>query len=241
MDGTPLVCVIIPSRNEAKSIRTCLDAVIAQDYPKDRFQVLVVDGVSTDGTCEILAEYECKYPFFGVVESPRKVVSPGFNLAVSQTQADIIVRVDGHTVIAADYVSKCVEHLQRSGAENVGGKMYAVSKTPFGQAVAYATSTPFGVGGSRFHYSDKEEWVDLVYLGPGRARFLWITGCLMRNWCATRMTSLTTGCVKTAARSCSHRRSIRNIRCAAMQSPWRSSTAAMVSGRCVCCRNIRCR
>ena len=86
-------------------------------------------------------------------------------MAVSQTQADIIVRVDGHTVIAPDYVSKCVEHLQRSGAENVGGRMYAVSQTPFGQAVAYATSTPFGVGGSRFHYSDKEEWVDSVYLG----------------------------------------------------------------------------
>ena len=77
MDSAPQVCVIIPSRNESKTIRTCVDAVLAQDYPKNRFQVLVVDGISTDGTCEILAEYESKYPFFGVVESPRKVVSPG--------------------------------------------------------------------------------------------------------------------------------------------------------------------
>jgi glycosyltransferase involved in cell wall biosynthesis len=165
MNQLPQICIIIPERNEKSSIRTCLDAVLAQDYPQNLTSIIVVDGISTDGTLEILAEYERKDPLFHVIESPRKVVSPGFNLALLRTRADIIIRVDGHTVIAPDYVRQCVETLHRTQADNVGGKMSAVSTTHFGWAVAYATSTPFGVGGSRFHYSDDEEWVDTVYMG----------------------------------------------------------------------------
>jgi glycosyltransferase involved in cell wall biosynthesis len=161
----PQVSIIIPERDEKNSIRTCLDAVLAQDYPEELLSILVVDGLSTDGTREILAEYVRKYPRIQVVDSPRKVVPAGFNLAVQRTRTGIIVRVDGHTLIAPDYVRQCVMALQRSGADNVGGRMMAVSATRFGQAVACATSTPFGVGGSRFHYSEKEEWVDSVYLG----------------------------------------------------------------------------
>jgi GT2 family glycosyltransferase len=80
-------------------------------------------------------------------------------------RGDVIVRVDGHTIIEPDYVRQCVEALQRTGAENVGGRMDPVGTTPFGKAVALATSSPFGVGGARFHYSTREEWVDTVYLG----------------------------------------------------------------------------
>jgi len=73
--------------------------------------------------------------------------------------------VDGHTILAPDYVRECVCALQRSKAENVGGRMKPVGKNTFGKAVAMATSSPFGIGGGRFHYSTQEEWVDTVYLG----------------------------------------------------------------------------
>jgi hypothetical protein len=77
----------------------------------------------------------------------------------------VIIRIDGHTIVAPDYVRECVTALQRSGADNVGGRMTAISKSTFGAAVSLATSTPFGVGGARFHYSEREEWVDTVYMG----------------------------------------------------------------------------
>jgi hypothetical protein len=73
--------------------------------------------------------------------------------------------VDGHTVIEPDYVRRCVEELEATGADNVGGMMVGVGVGPFARAVAMATSCPFGVGGARFHYSDKREWVDTVYMG----------------------------------------------------------------------------
>jgi GT2 family glycosyltransferase len=87
------------------------------------------------------------------------------NLAIQHGSGDIFIRIDGHTVISSDYVSKCVNVLQRSGAENAGGPMHAIGQTNFGKAVAIATSTPFGIGGGRFHYSEQEEWADTVYMG----------------------------------------------------------------------------
>jgi GT2 family glycosyltransferase len=87
------------------------------------------------------------------------------NVGIRYAKGDIIIRVDGHTIIAPDYISICVETLRRTNSENAGGRMDAKGSTKFGRVVEAATSTPFGVGGSRFHYSEIEEEVDTVYMG----------------------------------------------------------------------------
>jgi len=95
------------------------------------------------------------------------------------------VRVDGHTIIEPDYVRACVDLLESSGADNVGGRMHAVGTGLWGEAIALATSSSFGVGGARFHYSEREEEVDTVYMGAwNRALFERIGGFdeeLVRN------------------------------------------------------------
>ena len=161
----PFVTVIMPVRNEARWIATSLGSVLAQDYPPTRMEILVADGRSTDETRRIVGDLRSRHPNVRLIDNPRGIVPNGFNLALQQAAGDFIVRVDGHTEIATDYVRQCVEDLQRTGASNVGGRMRAVGAGPFGRAVAAATSSRFGVGGARFHYSDKEEWVDTVYLG----------------------------------------------------------------------------
>ena len=157
------VTVIMPIRNERDFVERSLGAVLDQNYPHESLEVLVVDGMSTDGT----TEYVRNHPDARVrlVENPGKIVSKGLNLGILEAQGDIIVRIDGHTIIARDYVRCCVEALVRSGADNVGGRMNATGSTRFGRAVAIATSSPFGVGNARFHYSQKEEYVDTVYMG----------------------------------------------------------------------------
>jgi len=157
----------MPIRNEADFIARSLGAVLAQDYPADRLEVLIADGMSTDGTRAIIAAMAADHPRIPVtvIDNPGRIVPTGFNAALARARGDVIVRVDGHTVVAPDYVRECVAALERSGADNVGGRMTAVSTSPWGQAVAWATSSPFGVGGARFHYSDREEWVDTVYMG----------------------------------------------------------------------------
>jgi len=166
-DTLPFVSVIMPIRNEAAFIERSLGAVLAQDYPHDRMEVLVADGMSTDDTRAIVQQLAARHADIQVrlIDNPGKIVPTGFNAALAQARGDVIVRVDGHTIIAPDYVRECIAALERSGADNVGGRMVAVGTTALGQAVALATSSRFGVGGARFHYSDREEWVDTVYMG----------------------------------------------------------------------------
>jgi len=163
----PLVSIILPVRNESGYIGQGLQAILAQDYPSDRMEILIADGMSTDNTRPIIQELAALHPDIPIkiIDNPGKVVPTGMNLALRQAKGGIIIRVDGHTIIAPDYVRRCVEALKNSDAENVGGRMNAVGLNFFGKAVALATSTPFGIGNGRFHYSDQEEWVDTVYMG----------------------------------------------------------------------------
>jgi succinoglycan biosynthesis protein ExoA len=167
MQNNLFVSIILPIKNESAYIEQGLLAILAQGYPTDRMEILIADGLSTDDTCKIVKEFFAKYPHLqiNILDNPDKIVPTGMNIALRRAKGEIIIRVDGHTIIAPDYVSQCVETLQRTQADNVGGKMNAIGFNFFGKVVALATSTPFGIGGGRFHYSDEEEWVDTVYMG----------------------------------------------------------------------------
>ena len=161
------VTVIMPIRNEASFIERSLGAVLTQEYPHNQLEVLIADGMSTDETRDVidrLAKVNSAVRV-SVVDNPEKIVPTGINRALAIARGNVIIRVDGHTIIAPDYVRQCVSLLQSSGADNVGGRMVAVSEGWFGRAVALATNSPFAVGGARFHFSDREEWVDTVYMG----------------------------------------------------------------------------
>ena len=162
------VSVLMPVRNEGSFIEHSLGAVLAQDYPTEHLEIIVADGMSTDSTRQIVAQVALDRHNVRLIENPGQIVATGLNKALKVATGEIIVRVDGHTVIHPDYVRECVTALHVSAADNVGGRMQAVSDTWFGRAVAAATSSRFGVGGARFHYSDREEWVDTVYLGAWR-------------------------------------------------------------------------
>jgi len=161
----PLVTVIMPVRNEAAYIERSLGSVLAQEYPADRLEIIVADGMSTDATRSLVDRFRQDHTNIRIVDNPGRIVPTGFNAALRQARGDFIIRVDGHTEIAPDYVRCCVSELLASGADNVGGRMNAQSQGIFGSAVALATGSPFGVGGARFHYSDQKEWGDTVYLG----------------------------------------------------------------------------
>ena len=162
------VSVIFPIRNESSCIEQVLaHASIMQDFPLEKMEFLIADGMSTDNTRALIGQFAALHPELQIriMDNHGQIVPTGMNIALRQAKGQIIVRIDGHTLVAFDYVRQCVETLQRTKADNVGGKMNAVGNNSFGQAVALATSTPFGIGGGRFHYSDLEEWVDTVYMG----------------------------------------------------------------------------
>lgn len=158
---SPTVSILLPTLQEHGYIRECLDSLAAQD--DDRvIEILVLDGGSTDGTREIVEDYG---GVIRLVDNPRVTAAGAMNRGIDVATGTIIVRADAHTIYAPDYVRHCVNLLLESGADNVGGPMRAVGTNDFGRAVAAVTSSPFGVGPGRFHYSRRREEVDTVYLG----------------------------------------------------------------------------
>lgn len=147
---SPYVSIIIPIRNEEKYIRASLEAVLSQDYPSDKMEVIVADGLSNDHTREIITELQLKGAPILLIDNPGKIVPTGMNSALPLTSGHIIIRVDGHCIISHDYVRKCVEHISNEGVDGVGGPMYTIGETLFSEVIAIAMSTPFGVGGSAF-------------------------------------------------------------------------------------------
>ena len=152
VDAIPFVSVIMPIRNEADFVAESLGAVLSQDYPADQMEVLVADGMSTDATREIVRDIAAKHPEHSVtlLDNPGRIVATGLNAALRSAKGAIIVRTDGHCRIAKDYISRCVDHLNRDRVDGVGGSINTIATTPVGRAIAAVMSSPFGVGGSAF-------------------------------------------------------------------------------------------
>jgi glycosyltransferase involved in cell wall biosynthesis len=161
----PQVTVILPVLNEAGFIRQSLGAVLNQDYPAERLEILVVDGGSTDGTQAVVQEMLQNRPAARLLDNPQRIQAAALNVGILAASGEIIVRVDGHTMIAPNYVTQCVSCLVQGRADGVGGPMRPRGTTYTGQGIALAASFPFAAGDAKFHYSKHEQFVDTVYLG----------------------------------------------------------------------------
>ena len=163
-----MISVIIPCRNERRYISVCLDSVVANTYPKDKLEVLVIEGMSEDGTRDILRTYTERYPFIRMLDNPKRLIPNALNIGVAQAKGDIIVRLDAHARYDVQYLEKSVEHLQNSSADNVGGvrKTEPQENTIIGKAIAYSASNPFTAGNAFFRVGTRRpRWVDTVFGG----------------------------------------------------------------------------
>jgi cellulose synthase/poly-beta-1,6-N-acetylglucosamine synthase-like glycosyltransferase len=177
------VTIAMPSYNEEHYIEACIATVQAQDYPPELIEILVADGRSTDRTREILARLAEADPRIRMIDNPARLQAAGLGLLVKEATGDVIVRMDVHAEYAPDYIRRCVEALERTGADNVGGAQRAKAKTPFQQALCAALASPLGVGGARYRSADAEGFVDTVFLGAFRRRVfetvgLWDPGAI---------------------------------------------------------------
>lgn len=167
----PAVAVVMPVLNERRHLRAAVEAILAQDYAGE-MEIVLALGPSTDGTEEVAAELVAGDPRIRTVPNPTGATPNGLNTAIAATNAAIVVRVDGHSMLPPDYVRTAVEVLQSTGADNVGGVMAATGVTPFEQAVARAYGSWFGIGGARFHLGGEAGPVETVYLGVFRREML---------------------------------------------------------------------
>lgn len=146
----PFVSILIPVHNEEAYIYRCLEAVLAQDYPSHLVEVWISDGMSSDGTRKIIADYTSQYANIYLLDNPGRIVPTGLNLLIPKAKGNILIRVDGHCVIASDYISNCVRHLQGETVDGVGGPMNTIGEDFVSETIALAMSSKFGVGNSSF-------------------------------------------------------------------------------------------
>ncbi len=164
----PMVTVIVPCRNERRHIGPCLDSILTNDYPKERIEILVVDGMSDDGTGDVVAEYASHDPSVRLVPNPSRIKPSALNRGIAAARGGIIVIMDAHSLYPSDYLSGLVGWLERTGADNVGGAVVTLpaDDSAIAKGIALALSHPFGIGNARFRLGVQEPTaVDTVPFG----------------------------------------------------------------------------
>ncbi len=144
----PFVSIIMPVRNEERFITGAIEAVFEQDYPADRLELLIVDGMSTDRTRELVVGAQQYHPNLKLVDNPGKIVPTGFNAALEHASGEVIVRMDGHCEYPPNYVEQVVALRGETGADNFGGVLEPIGDTWIQRAVCAAYHSRVGIGGA---------------------------------------------------------------------------------------------
>jgi succinoglycan biosynthesis protein ExoA len=163
MGDNESVTVVIPACNEEGFLGACLDSVRAQEY--DDLQIVVVDGRSTDGTCDIVRMAMKEDDRVELLENSRRNIPSSMNMGLAHARGRWLVRVDAHSTIGPDYVSIAVERLHEGRWGGVGGRKDGVGRTAAGQAIAVAMGSKLGVGGSTYHHGTTPQEVDHLPFG----------------------------------------------------------------------------
>ena len=162
------VSVVVPCRNEIRHIGAFLDSVFRQEIGGIEMEVLVADGMSDDGTRQVLGEFGRRFASLRVLDNPERIVSTALNRALREARGEIIICMIVHAIYAPDYVRSCVEVLQESNADNVGGPALTRANGYKARAIAHAFHTPFASGGAKFRDPRFEGPVDTVPYGCWR-------------------------------------------------------------------------
>lgn len=161
--GAPFVTVVLPVRNEERFIARTLESVLSQDYPVDRTEIIVADGMSDDRTRRIVGEYAARFPQIRMIDNSGRVTPFGLNAAIAVARGDVICRIDGHCEVASDFISQNVRLLEEHPeAWIVGGPIVHCGTGLIGEAAAIAMAHPLGVGMARHRFRDFEGYVDTV-------------------------------------------------------------------------------
>jgi succinoglycan biosynthesis protein ExoA len=166
---TPRVSVLVPCYNERRTIGLLLKAIWNQSYPRADIEVIIADGMSTDGTRDVIESFTLEHPKLNVrvIDNPDRIIPAALNRAVEAASGEVLLRMDAHAVPDENYVEQSVRTLQATGAANVGG-LWRIAPSGSGwmaRAIAAAASHPLGAGDARYRTSGAAGPVDTVPFG----------------------------------------------------------------------------
>jgi len=157
----PTTSIVVPCRNEKGHIETCIESILRQQLPARDLEVIVADGMSEDGTREILMRMAEQDSRLRMVDNPSKTTPSGFNAGIQAAKGQYIGILGAHTQYAPDYVRTCVTLLEEHPEVCcTGGPIISQGRSSFGRAVAAVMSHPVGVGNARHRFPDYEGYAE---------------------------------------------------------------------------------
>lgn len=167
--GLPFVSALIVMRNECNYIESAVMSFVNQTYPKDKYEIIVIDGGSNDGTLDIvnriIQEYSTESFQIRIIDNPKRILASGWNLGIQAAKGEYVTRIDAHAEAAKDYIEKCVKTILEVDAACVGGKLDSLPLEGDDILVSKVLSSSFGVGNSSFRVSDNPGFADTAVYG----------------------------------------------------------------------------
>lgn len=167
----PFVSIVVPLLNEESHIERLARSLLDQDYPRDRYEILVADGGSTDRTLEVLREVDTEARV-RVLQNPRRTAPAALNVLIGAARGEIVTRVDGHSRVASDYLARIVAVMDESGESVVGGPVLMEADTPFRRALVEALTSSIGVGSVPYRTLRERTYVASLQTGSFRREVL---------------------------------------------------------------------
>ncbi len=157
------ITAVVATFNEVAHIGRCLDGLLSQHGLDEELEILVIDGMSTDGTAHVVrgfAEFGSK---IRLLENPYRLQVHAWNMALREARGEYFAMILAHADYSPTYFASCLDVMRRTGAGAVGGVQRSHGEGALGRAIAWCMSSSFGVGNARFRFAQQEEESDTVF------------------------------------------------------------------------------
>jgi cellulose synthase/poly-beta-1,6-N-acetylglucosamine synthase-like glycosyltransferase len=157
MNVSPFVSVVVVVRNGEKYIKECVESLLNLDYPKESYEIIIVDGMSEDDTKKIVLELaqKNKYPPIRFLSNQKRWISPARNIGIKESKGEYIAFTDADCIVDVNWLKILAEEILKAPLDvvAVGGPNLVYDKDPFiARAVGYMQETFLGSGGAPQSY-----------------------------------------------------------------------------------------
>lgn len=164
----PFISALLVTRNEKNYIANSLLSLVNQSYPNDRYEIIVIDGMSDDGTVEcinMLVSSNPQGPAVRIIQNEKRILASGWNLGIQNAKGEYVIRIDAHAEVGPDFLEKNMQTMLAVDAVCVGGKLITKSLEGDNSVISKILSSPFGVGNSSFRTSNTAGYADTAVYG----------------------------------------------------------------------------
>lgn len=168
----PLVSIVIPMLNEARAIGRCIDSILAQSYPGERIEIIVVDGFSTDGSREEVLALAAEHAHIRLLDNPKKRTPCSLNIGIRNSRGAVVIILGAHTRIDPEFVALNIRSMREMEVQCSGGTQINTGDTYWQRAIGLGMGSRFGIPSAPYRYDKRKRFVDtVVYAAYARELF----------------------------------------------------------------------